>query len=64
MTENNADELIDLIRICRREQDVGEYFEDICCALRYSPLHRNISVLDELRKSKEAFFETCKTERK
>ena len=59
MTENNADELIDLIRICRREQDGGEYFEDICYALRYSPLHRNTTVLNELRKSKETFFETC-----
>ena len=59
MTENNADDLIDLIRICRREQDVGEYFEDICYALRYSPLHSNATVLDELRKSKELFFETC-----
>lgn len=59
MTENDADDLIDLVRMCRREQDNGEYFEGICCALRYSTLHRNTSVLDELRKSKEAFFETC-----
>jgi len=59
MTESDADDLIDLIRTCRREQDSGEYFENICYALRYSPLHRNTTVLDELRKSKEAFFETC-----
>lgn len=59
MTEDNAENLIELIRICRREQDNGEYFERICYALRYSALHKNIAVLEELRKSKEAFFETC-----
>ena len=59
MTDTDEDDLIDLIRMCRREQDNGEFFEDICCALRYSPLHRNTAVLDELRKSKEAFFEAC-----
>lgn len=59
MTEKDADDLIGVIRACRREQDNGEYFEDICYALRYSPLHRNSTVIDELRKSKEVFFETC-----
>ena len=59
MTENDEAELIDLIRICRREQDDGKFFESICYSLRYSPLHRNPAVLDELRKSKEIFFETC-----
>lgn len=59
MSENDTEELIDLIRTFRREQDNGKYFEDICYTLRYSPLHRNTTVLEELRKSKEAFFETC-----
>lgn len=59
MADNNADDLIDLIRICRREQDDGKYFENICYALRYSPLHQNTAVLGELRKSKETFFDTC-----
>lgn len=59
MTEDNAEDLIELIRMCRREQDNGEYFESICYRLLYSPLHRNTAVLDELRKSKEIFFETC-----
>ncbi len=58
MTEEDEQELIDLIRMCRREQD-GEYFADICYALLYSPLHKSKAVLDELRKSKERFFETC-----
>ena len=59
MTENDAEGLIDVIRTCRREQDDGSYFEDICYHLRYSPLHRNTAVIEELRKSKEIFFETC-----
>ena len=59
MTESDAEALIDLIRTCRREQDNGEYFESICYALRYTPLHKNTDVLDELRKSKYIFFETC-----
>ena len=59
MIEGDEDELIELIRTCRREQDNGEYFESICYALRYSPLHKSVSVLQELRKSKEIFFETC-----
>ncbi len=59
MTEDEADTLIDLIRTCRREQDNGSFFEDICYSLRYSPLHRNKDVIEELRKSKEVFFETC-----
>ncbi len=59
MIEGDEDVLIELIRTCRREQDNGEYFESICYALRYSPLHKNVSVLQELRKSKEIFFETC-----
>ena len=59
MTENDVEELIDVIRTCRREQDDGSFFEDICYKLRYSPLHRNTAVIEELRKSKEVFFETC-----
>ena len=59
MRENSIDALIDLIRTCRREQDGGNYFKNICYSLRYSPLHRNTAVLEELRKSKEVFFETC-----
>lgn len=58
MTLEDEEALIDLIRTCRREQD-GEYFADICYALLYSPLHRSKAVLDELRKSKDRFFETC-----
>lgn len=59
MTAEDEQELIDLIRMCRREQDDGEYFENICYALLYSPLNKSKAVLDELRKSKERFFETC-----
>lgn len=59
MTESDESSLIDLIRLCRREQDDGYYFKSICYALRYSPLHMNKNVLDELRKSKDVFFETC-----
>ena len=59
MTEKDADQLIDLIRTCRREQDNGEYFEKICYTLRYSPIYQNTAVINELRKSKEVFFETC-----
>lgn len=58
MTLEDEQELIDLIRLCRREQE-GEYFADICYALLYSPLHKNKAVLDELRKSKDRFFEIC-----
>lgn len=57
--EGNKDTIIDIIRACRREQDNGEYFADICCHLRYCPDWRNPEVLDELRKSKDLFFETC-----
>ena len=59
MTENDKDAVIDLIRNCRREQDDGECFADICCALRYYPAWRAPEILDELRKSKDLFFETC-----
>lgn len=59
MTENDKDAIIDIIRTCRREQDDGEYFADICCHLRYCPAWRDPEVLDELRKSKDLFFETC-----
>ena len=59
MTEKDEEELIDLIRVCRREQDDGKYFENICYALRYSPLYQNSAVMEELRKSKDIFFETC-----
>lgn len=59
MDKKDLDRLIELIRICRREQDNGEYFRDICYSLRYSSLHKNSAVLEELRKSKEIFFDTC-----
>lgn len=59
MTANDKEALIDIIRTCRREQDDGEYFADICYALRYYPSWRDADILDELRKSKDLFFETC-----
>ena len=59
MKEKNTEELIDLIRTCRREKESAEYFEDICYSLRYSILCKNSMVIDELRKSKDAFFEEC-----
>lgn len=59
MTENDKDAIIDIIRTCRREKDDGEYFADICCALRYCPAWKKPEILDELRKSKDLFFETC-----
>ena len=59
MTEADKDAIIDIIRACRRDQDDGEYFADICCALRYCPAWKDPEVLDELRKSKDLFFETC-----
>ena len=59
MTENDKDAIIDIIRTCRREQDDGEYFANICCHLRYCPAWKDPEVLDELRKSKDLFFETC-----
>ncbi len=59
MTENDKDAIIEIIRTCRREQDNGEYFADICCHLRYCPAWKDPEVLDELRKSKDLFFETC-----
>lgn len=59
MGESDKDTIIDIIRTCRREQDDGEYFADICCHLRYCPAWRDPEVLDELRKSKDLFFETC-----
>lgn len=59
MGEGDKDTIIDIIRNCRREQDDGEYFADICCHLRYCPAWKNPEILDELRKSKDLFFETC-----
>lgn len=59
MTENDTADLIELIRACRREQGNGEYFRSICYALRYTSLWQNSAVIEELRKSKEIFFETC-----
>lgn len=59
MTENDKDSIIDIIRTCRREQDNGEYFADICDALRYCPAWKDPEVLDELRKSKDLFLDTC-----
>ena len=59
MSENDEDELIELIRNCRREKENSEYFENICYSLRYSPLHKNTKVIEELRKSKDVFFEEC-----
>ena len=59
MTEGDKDAIIDIIRTCRREQDDGEYFADICCALRHCSIWQDPDVLDELRKSKDLFFETC-----
>ena len=59
MSENDEDELIGLIRACRREKENTEYFEDICYALLYSPLHKSTRVIEELRKSKDVFFEEC-----
>ena len=59
MGESDKDAIIDIIRTCRREQDNGEYFADICCHLRYCPDWKKTEVLDELRKSKDLFFETC-----
>lgn len=59
MVEDDRDYLIDLIRVCRREEHSNALFADICEALRYSPLCNNADVLYELRKSAELFFETC-----
>ena len=59
MGNDNEDELIELIRKCRREKENAEYFEDICYSLRYSPLHKSTKVVEELRKSKNVFFEEC-----
>lgn len=59
MGEGDKDTIIDIIRTCRREQDNGEYFADICCHLRYCPAWKNPEILEELRKSKDLFFETC-----
>lgn len=59
MSENDEDELIGLIRACRREKENTEYFEDICYALLYSPLHKSTRVIEELRKSKDVFLEEC-----
>jgi len=59
MAEEDRDRLLDLIRVCRREEQSNALFADICEALRYSPLCNNAEVLSELRKSAELFFETC-----
>ena len=55
MTKDDKETIIEIIRTCRREQDNGEYFADICCALRYYPTWKDPDILDELRKSKELF---------
>ena len=54
----NEDNLVELIRTCRREKESAEYFENICYALRYSPLYKSTKVLEELRKSKDVFFQS------
>ena len=59
MDSKDEDKLIELIRICRTEKESTKYFEDICYALRYSSLYKSTKVIEELRKSKEAFFEEC-----
>ncbi len=59
MKESDREALIDLIRVCRREAKSNEWFSDICYGLRYSPLCKDSTVLTELRKSAELFFETC-----
>jgi len=60
MTQNDKDAIIEIIRACRREQDDnGEYFVNLCAYLMNCPAWRNTEVLDELRKSKDLFFETC-----
>ena len=59
MTDNDEDKLVEFIRDCRREKENTEYFEDICYSLRYSHLHKSTKVIDELRKSKDVFFEEC-----
>lgn len=59
MTTKDKDTIINLIRTCRREQNNGEYFTEICCALRYSSAWQDKDIMDELRKSKDLFFETC-----
>jgi len=59
LQETEAESLIELIRLCRREQDSGDHFAGICYALRYSPLAGNPAVLEELRKSSEPFFASC-----
>ena len=59
MTEQDSESLTEFIRLCRREQNGLEYFRDICYALRYTSLFQNANVMNELRKSKELFFEAC-----
>lgn len=60
MGEGDKDTIIDIIRTCRREQDDdGEYFVNLCAYVMNCPIWCNPEVLDELRKSKDVFFETC-----
>ena len=59
MQEDTREALIDLVRACRREANSNALFSDICYALRYSPLYKDSTVLTELRKSADLFFETC-----
>ena len=60
MGEGDKDALIDIIRTCRREQDdEGEYFVNLCAYVMNCSIWCNPEVLDELRKSKDVFFETC-----
>ena len=60
MTADDKETILDIIRICRREQDVeGEFFPNLCAYLMHYPAWQDPDVLDELRKSKDVFFETC-----
>lgn len=60
LTENDKEAILAIIRACRREQDAeGEYFPNLCAYLMNSPIWQDPEVLDELRKSKDLFFETC-----
>lgn len=59
MNDKDEGKVIELIKECRREPHAIDYFCRICYSLLYSPLHKNKAVVDELRKSKDIFFETC-----
>lgn len=60
MTEADKDTIIEIIRTCRREDDYeGEYFTNLCAYLMNYPAWQDPDILDELRKSKDVFFEIC-----